>query len=34
MAVLERLVGGFVKDRKGPFVEEGSRVGVAVGGAR
>ena len=34
LAVLERLAGEFVKDRKGPFLEEGRRVGAAGGGAR
>ena len=34
LAVLKRLAGGFVKDNKGPLVEEGSRVGAAGGIAR
>ena len=34
LAVLELLAGGFVEDGKGPFVEEGSRVSAAGGGAR
>ena len=34
LAVLERLAGDFVEDGKGQFVEEGSRVGAAGGGAR
>ena len=33
LVVLERLAGGFVEDGKGPFVDEGSRVGAAGGGA-